>query len=160
MVGYLEGASNSLVSVDDEAVINAGTGAVNLNAKNDTNVYSAAGAGALGGTAGSGVAATITNFDRYTYAAIGDNGYAAPPQATTEQGESGSDSGDTSATLGEDANADRSQEAKKLANTAAEKRATLQQLVQNASGLRQGTDDGKNYTEQADFFGSKTAADT
>lgn len=53
-----------------------------------------------------------------------------------------------------------SQEAKKLANTAAEKRATLQQLVQNASGLRQGTDDGKNYTEQADFFGSKTAADT
>lgn len=158
MVGYLEGASNSLVSVDDEAVINAGTGAVNLNAKNDTNVYSAAGAVAIGETAGIGVAATITNFDRYTYAAIGDNGYAAPPQATTEQGESGSDSGDTSATLGEDANADRSQEAKKLANTAAEKRATLQQLVQNASGLRQGTDGDKTYTEQADFFGSKTAA--
>ena len=149
MVGYLEGASNSLVSVDDEAVINAGTGAVNLNAKNDTNVYSAAGAVAMGETAGIGVAATITNFDRYTY--------AAPPQATTEQGESGSDSGDK---LGEDANADRSKEAEKLANTAAEKRATLQQLVQNASGLRQGTDDGKNYTEQADFFGSKTAADT
>lgn len=157
MVGYLEGASNSLVSVDDEAVINAGTGAVNLNAKNDTNVYSAAGAVAMGETAGIGVAATITNFDRYTYAAIGDNGYAAPPQATTKQGESGSDSGDK---LGEDANADRSKEAEKLANTAAEKRATLQQLVQNASGLRQGTDDGKNYTEQADFFGSKTAADT
>lgn len=157
MVGYLEGASNSLVSVDDEAVINAGTGAVNLNAKNDTNVYSAAGAVAMGETAGIGVAATITNFDRYTYAVIGDNGYAAPPQATTEQGESGSDSGDK---LGEDANADRSKEAEKLANTAAEKRATLQQLVQNASGLRQGTDDGKNYTEQADFFGSKTAADT
>lgn len=95
MVGYLEGASNSLVSVDDEAVINAGTGAVNLNAKNDTNVYSAAGAVAMGETAGIGVAATITNFDRYTYAAIGDNGYTAPPQATTEQ----EDSGDTSATL-------------------------------------------------------------
>lgn len=157
MVGYLEGASNSLVSVDDEAVINAGTGAVNLKAKNDTNVYSAAGAVAMGETAGIGVAATITNFDRYTYAAIGDNGYTAPPQATTEQGDSGSDSGDK---LGEDANADRSKEAEKLANTAAEKRATLQQLVQNASGLRQGTDDGKNYTEQADFFGSKTAADT
>lgn len=154
MVGYLEGASNSLVSVDDEAVINAGTGAVNLNAKNDTNVYSAAGAVAMGETAGIGVAATITNFDRYTYAAIGDNGYTAPPQATTEQGESGSDSGDK---LGEDANADRSQEAQKLANTAEEKRATLQQLVQNASGLRQGTDDGKTYNEQADFFGSKTA---
>lgn len=154
MVGYLEGASNSLVSVDDEAVINAGTGAVNLNAKNDTNVYSAAGAVAMGETAGIGAAATITNFDRYTYAAIGDNGYTAPPQATTEQGESGGDK------LGEDANADRSKEAEKLANTAAEKRATLQQLVQNASGLRQGTDDGKNYTEQADFFGSKTAADT
>ena len=59
MVGYLEGASNSLVSVDDEAVINAGTGAVNLNAKNDTNVYSAAGAVAMGETAGIGVAATI-----------------------------------------------------------------------------------------------------
>lgn len=157
MVGYLEGASNSLVSVDDEAVINAGTGAVNLNAKNDTNVYSAAGAVAMGETAGIGVAATITNFDRYTYAAIGDNGYAAPPQATTEQGGGGNDSGDTSATLGEDANADRSQEAKKLANTAAEKRATLQQLVQNASGLRQGTDGDETYTEQADFFGSKTA---
>lgn len=152
MVGYLEGASNSLVSVDDEAVIKAGTGAVNLNAKNDTNVYSAAGAVAMGETAGIGVAATITNFDRYTYAAIGDNGYTAPPQTTTEQGESGSDSGDK---LYEDANADRSQEAEKLANTAAEKRATLQQLVQNASGLRQGT-----YTEQADFFGSKTAANT
>lgn len=148
MVGYLEGASNSLVSVDDEAVINAGTGAVNLNAKNDTNVYSAAGAVAMGETAGIGVAATITNFDRYTYAAIGDNGYTAPPQATTNQGESGSGSGDTSATLGEDANADRSQEAEKLANTAAEKRATLQQLVQNASGLRQGTDGGQTYTEQ------------
>ena len=160
MVGYLEGASNSLVSVDDEAVINAGKGAVNLNAKNDTNVYSAAGAVAMGETAGIGAAATITNFDRYTYAAIGDNGYTAPPQATTEQGESGSGSGDTSATLGEDANADRSQEAKKLANTAAEKRATLQHLVQNASGLRQGTDGEKTYTEQADFFGSKTAADT
>lgn len=157
MVGYLEGASNSLVSVDDEAVINAGKGAVNLNAKNDTNVYSAAGAVAMGETAGIGAAATITNFDRYTYAAIGDNGYTAPPQATTEQGESGSDSGDK---LGEDANADRSKEAEKLANTAAEKRATLQQLVQNASGLRQGTDNGKTYTEQADFFGSKTAADT
>ena len=156
MVGYLEGASNSLVSVDDEAVINAGTGAVNLNAKNDTNVYSAAGAVAMGETAGIGVAATITNFDRYTYAAIGDNGYTAPPQATTEQ----EDNGDTSATLGEDANADRSQEAQKLANTAAEKRATLQQLVQNASGLRQGTDGDKNYTEQADFFGSKTDANT
>ena len=77
MVGYLEGASNSLVSIDDEAVINAGTGAVNLNAKNDTNVYSAAGAVAMGETAGIGVAATITNFDRYTYAAIGDNGYTA-----------------------------------------------------------------------------------
>lgn len=157
MVGYLEGASNSLVSVDDEAVINAGTGAVNLNAKNDTNVYSAAGAVAMGETAGIGAAATITNFDRYTYAAIGDNGYTAPPQATIEQGESGSGSGDTSATLGEDANADRSKEAQKLANTAAEKRATLQQLVQNASGLRQGTDGDKTYTEQADFFGSKTA---
>lgn len=129
MVGYLEGASNSLVSVDDEAVINAGTGAVNLNAKNDTNVYSAAGAVAMGETAGIGVAATITNFDRYTYAAIGDNGYAAPSQATTEQGESGSGSSDTSATLGEDANADRSKEAQKLANTAAEKRATLQQAM-------------------------------
>ena len=153
MVGYLEGASNSLVSVDDEAVINAGTGAVNLNAKNDTNVYSAAGAVAMGETAGIGVAATITNFDRYTYAAIGDNGYTAPQQATTEQGESGSGSGDTSATLGEDANADRSKEAQKLANTAAEKRATLQQLVQNASGLRQDTDNN----EQEAFFGSKTA---
>ncbi len=153
MVGYLEGASNSLVSVDDEAVINAGTGAVNLNAKNDTNVYSAAGAVAMGETAGIGVAVTITNFDRYTYAAIGDNGYTAPPQATTEQGESGSDSGDK---LGEDANADRSKEAEKLANTAAEKRATLQQLVQNASGLRQDTDNN----EQEAFFGSKTADGT
>lgn len=153
MVGYLEGASNSLVSVDDEAVINAGKGAVNLNAKNDTNVYSAAGAVAMGETAGIGAAGTITNFDRYTYAAIGDNGYTAPPQATTEQGESGSDSGDK---LGEDAKCGPQQGSRK----AGEKRATLQQLVQNASGLRQGTDDGKTYTEQADFFGSKTAADT
>ena len=171
MVGYLEGASNSLVSVDDEAVIKAGTGAVNLNAKNDTNVYSAAGAVAMGETAGIGVAGTITNFDRYTYAAIGDNGYTAPPQATaeqgdsgnttsdvtspgtTEQGESGDDNINKADPLGEDANADRSKEAQKLANTAAEKRATLQQLVQNASGLRQDTDNN----EQADFFGSKTA---
>lgn len=185
MVGYLEGASNSLVSVDDEAVINAGTGAVNLNAKNDTNVYSAAGAVAMGETAGIGVAATITNFDRYTYAAIGDNGYAVPPQATTKQGESGNTTSDVTSpgtteqgesgedninnvpASYEDANADRSKEAKKLANAAAEKRATLQQLVQNASGLRQGTNGDKdkdnndiNYTEQADFFGSKTAEGT
>lgn len=153
MVGYLEGASNSLVSVDDETVINAGTGAVNLNAKNDTNVYSAAGAVAMGETAGIGLAATITNFDRYTYAAIGDNGYAAPPQATTNQGESGDDNINNAPPLGEDANADRSKEAEKLANTAAEKRATLQQLVQNASGLRQDTDNN----EQEAFFGSKTA---
>ena len=156
MVGYLEGASNSLVSVDDEAVINAGTGAVNLNAKNDTNVYSAAGAVAMGETAGIGVAATITNFDRYTYAAIGDNGYTAPPQATTDQGESGDDNINKADPLGEDANADRSKEAEKLANTAAEKRATLQQLVQNASGLRQDTDNN----EQEAFFGSKTAEGT
>ena len=171
MVGYLEGASNSLVSVDDEAVIDAGKGAVNLNAKNDTNVYSAAGAVAMGETAGIGVAATITNFDRYTYAAIGDNGYTAPPQATaeqgdsgnttsdvtspgtTEQGESGRDNINNAAPLGEDANADRSQEAEKLANTADKKHATLQQLVQNASGLRQDTDNN----EQEAFFGSKTA---
>lgn len=174
MVGYLEGASNSLISVDDEAVINAGTGAVNLNAKNDTNVYSAAGAVAMGETAGIGVAATITNFDRYTYAAIGDNGYTAPPQATTKQGESGNttsdvtspgtteqgESGDANinkaAPLGEDANADRSQEAQKLANTAYKKHATLQQLVQNASGLRQDTDNN----EQEALFGSKTAEGT
>ena len=171
MVGYLEGASNSLVSVDDEAVIKAGTGAVNLNAKNDTNVYSAAGAVAMGETAGIGVAATITNFDRYTYAAIGDNGYTAPPQETTKQGESGNTTSDvtspgtteqgeggddninTAPPSYEDANADRSKEAQKLANTAAEKRATLQQLVQNASGLRQDTDNN----EQEAFFGSKTA---
>lgn len=139
----------------------------------------------MGETAGIGVAATITNFDRYTYAAIGDNGYTAPPQATaeqgdsgnttsdvtspgtTEQGESGEDNINKADPLGEDANADRSKEAKKLATTAAEKRATLQQLVQNASGLRQGTNgdkdaDGKeiNYDEQADFFGSKTAEGT
>ena len=149
MVGYLEGASNSLVSVDDEAVLNAGKGAVNLNAKNDTNVYSAAGAVGIGETAGIGVAATITNFDRSLYLSIGDNGYTVPPQATTEQG----DSGDK---LGEDANADRSKEAEKLANTAAEKRATLQQLVQNASGLSQDTDNN----EQEAFFGSKTADGT
>lgn len=171
MVGYLEGASNSLVSVDDEAVIDARKGAVNLNAKNDTNVYSAAGAVAMGETAGIGVAGTITNFDRYTYAAIGDNGYTAPPQATAEQGDSGNTTSDVTSpgtteqgesgddninnvpASYEDANADRSKEAQKLANTAAEKRATLQQLVQNASGLRQDTDNN----EQADFFGSKTA---
>ena len=174
MVGYLEGASNSLVSVDDEAVIDARKGAVNLNAKNDTNVYSAAGAVAMGETAGIGFATTITNFDRYTYAAIGDNGYTAPPQATTEQGESGNTTSDVTSpgtteqgesgedninnvpASYEDENADRSKEAKKLANTAAEKRATLQQLVQNASGLRQDTDNN----EQEAFFGSKTAANT
>lgn len=156
MVGYLEGASNSLVSVDDEAVIDARKGTVNLNAKNDTNVYSAAGAVAMGETAGIGVAATITNFDRYTYAAIGDNGYTAPPQTTTEQGESGEDNINNVPASYEDENADRSKEAKKLANTAAEKRATLQQLVQNASGLRQDTDNN----EQEAFFGSKTAEGT
>lgn len=171
MVGYLEGASNSLVSVDDEAVIDARKGAVNLNAINNTNVYSAAGAVAMGETAGIGVAGTITNFDRYTYAAIGDNGYTAPPQTTTEQGDSGNTTSDVTSpgtteqgesgddninnvpASYEDANADRSKEAQKLANTAAEKHATLQQLVQNASGLRQDTDNN----EQADFFGSKTA---
>lgn len=116
----------------------------------------------MGETAGIGVAATITNFDRYTYAAIGDNGYAAPPQETTKQGESGNTTSDvtspgtteqgeggddninTAPPSYEDANADRSKEAQKLANTADKKHATLQQLVQNASGLRQGTNGDKD----------------
>ncbi len=75
---------------------------------------------------------------------------------TTEQGESGEDNINNVPASYEDANADRSQEAQKLAETAAKKRATLQQLVQNASGLRQDTDNN----EQEAFFGSKTAEGT
>lgn len=142
MVSYIKGNSNSVVSVDDEAVLAATadsdketTGKISLKAKNTTNVTAIAGSLAQGETAGVGIAAAITDFNRYNYATIADNGYAAD----------GEENGDAQA------------------STTDKKLSKLQQLVHANSGLREGASgeqdaDGNDitYTERSDFFGTKT----
>lgn len=142
MVSYIKGNSNSIVSVDDEAVLAATadsdketTGKISLKAKNTTNVTAIAGSLAQGETAGVGIAAAITDFNRYNYATIADNGYAAD----------GEENGDAQA------------------STTDKKLSKLQQLVHANSGLREGAAgeqdaDGNDitYTERSDFFGTKT----
>ena len=168
MVSYLSGDSNSIVSVDDEAVlaatvnsVNNTTGKIHVNAINDTDVISIAGAVALGETAGAGASIAITDFDRYNYAAITDNGYAAPTNNSSTYSSDAADAADTgdaggtttdenkAPAIGEDANANRSANADKLTSIADKKLSKLQQIVQDKSGLASG--------EQEAFFGAKTA---
>ena len=82
MISYMSGDSNSIVSVDDEAVLearknsdNKTTGKVNLEATNNTDVTTVAGAVSLGDSGAVGASVAIANFDRYNYASIGDNDY-------------------------------------------------------------------------------------
>ena len=168
MVSYLSGDSNSIVSVDDEAVLaatvnsaNNTAGKIKINAVNDTDVISIAGAVALGETAGAGASIAITDFDRYNYAAITDNGYAAPTNNSSTYSSDASDAADTgdaggtttdeneAVPIGEDENANRSENADKLTSIADTKLSKLQQIVQDKSGLAGGG--------QEAFFGSATA---
>lgn len=78
MAGYIGGKSNSLVSIDDEAVLRAedtGTnaGVINLSTLNDTVVTNVAGGLAMGMTAGVGASAAITSYDINSMAVVGDN---------------------------------------------------------------------------------------
>lgn len=178
MVSYLTGNSNSIVSVDDEAILAAAkagknAGKISIKALNDTNVISIAGALSLGDTAGVGAGVAITDFERYNYAAITDNGYVAPAANSTSADAASSNDEDTSSTdnetdttggtstednmqdntaeaADEAANADRSENANNLTTITGNRLSQLQQLLQDNSGLE------KN--EQEAFFGSQTAA--
>ena len=158
MVSYITGDSNSIVSVDDEAVLTAvvnsannTTGKINVNAVNDTDIISIAGAVSLGETAGAGASIAISDFDRYNYAAITDNGYVAPSNNSDSDSDTVDNAADADKALGEDANADRSENAKKLTSIADTKLSKLQQLVQDKSGL--------TSSEKEAFFGSTTTKD-
>ena len=180
MVSYLTGDSSSIVSVDDEAILTAtkagnNAGKISIKALNDTNVISIAGALSLGDTAGVGAGVAITDFERYNYAAITDNGYAAPADTSTSADDASSNDEDTSSTdneadttggtstednmqdntaeaADEAVNADRSENADNLTSIADKKLSKLQQLIQDNSGLAE--------NEQEGFFGSQTAADS
>lgn len=158
MAVYTNGSSNSIVSVDDEAVLsaaadeeNAGTGSIAINAANATNIYSAAGVLAKGETAGVGAAVAIINFARNNYAAIADNGYVAQENAASvEIVDSNAEDGAQAQSADEDANADRSLNAAALKNAGNAKRSRLHALVQAASGLQ--------ANEQESFFGNAAAS--
>lgn len=143
MVSYIKGNSNSVVSVDDEAVLNAvkaaadeaagkaaTTGKISLAANNNTDVIAVSGAIAMGETGGVGASVAITDMDRYNYAAIADNGYSDVARADAKLNK-------------------------------------LQQVIEANSGLRQGTDGTKDaegnditYTERSDFFGTTTEGES
>lgn len=128
MVAYMEGDSNSVVSIDDEAKLTATrsasyasaedeakknySGAVNIGATNDTSVIAIGGALGIGTGAGVGVGASITNFDRYNYAAIADNDY-------------------TGASVAGDSETDKE---KKLKQATAKKLNRLQYTIENNMG--------------------------
>ena len=127
MVSYMSGDSNSIVSVDDEAVLearknsdNKTTGKVNLEATNNTDVTTVAGAVSLGDSGAVGASVAIANFDRYNYASIGDNDYGTKNI--------------------------RQELANALANTSEEKINYILKLLRQKTGLKEAA--------QSDFFGS------
>ena len=84
MAGYMQGSSNSLVSIDDEAALTAteaktdikarvNDGSVNIDAQNTTTLTNVAGGGAMGKTAGIGASVAITDYKVNNIAAIADN---------------------------------------------------------------------------------------
>ena len=86
MVNYMEGSSSAVVSVDDEASLNAEAdadaadgeakkkdGSVSLHARNDTVITSIAGGAVLGTAAGVGASIGITDYEVDTIAAVADN---------------------------------------------------------------------------------------
>lgn len=127
MVSYMSGDSNSIVSVDDEAVLiarknsDATTGKINLEAINDTDVTTVAGAVSQGDSGAVGASIAVSNFDRYNYAAIADNDYG------------------TKNVKQELANA--------LAKTSDEKIKYILKLLRQKTGLSEAA--------QSDFFGSQ-----
>lgn len=82
MAGYMEGDSNAVVSVDDEASLTAssngadekdGGGLVSIDAENTTVITNIAGGAAIGQQAGIGASVGITNYTVNTVAAVADN---------------------------------------------------------------------------------------
>lgn len=158
MAVYTSGSSNSIVSIDDEAVLSAtaeeeskAAGSITINAANAANIYSAAGVLAKGETAGVGAAVAVIDFARNSYAAIADNGYVAQEDDSfADNVDSNAADGMQAQSTAEDANADRSLNAAALKNTGNAKRSKLHTLVQTASGLQ--------ADEQKSFFGNATVS--
>ncbi len=82
MVGYMEGDSSAVVSVDDEASLTAAAngagdkdedGLVSIDAGNTTVITNIAGGAAIGKQAGIGASAGITDYTVNTVAAVADN---------------------------------------------------------------------------------------
>ncbi len=72
-VSYANGESLALVSIDDETNLNV-SGALNVNANNNTNLLNAAGGLAVSsGAAGIGASVAVNNFDVKTLAKVGNN---------------------------------------------------------------------------------------
>lgn len=148
MGSYLEGDSNSIVSVDDEANLTAtgrdeykedkdkpvpdditgiSDGSVNITAHNNTVLTNIAGGGAIGGeNAAIGASVAITDYDVYNMAGIVNNDAGV----STNVGEATEDET-------EEQKRDRVQQ---------ENIAKLQELTKNQSGL--------NDTEYKNLFGS------
>ena len=75
MASYLEGSSNSLVSIDDEAVLSA-NGAIKLAANNDTIVTNVAGGGVMGDMVSMSAGVAINAYNINSMVVIGDNDLA------------------------------------------------------------------------------------
>lgn len=86
MVNLLNGGSNSLVSIDDEAVMKAA--AVELASVNDSTLTAVSGGATLGKdktTAAVGAGATLTLYDVNNMVVVGDNGFDTDVSADEEQ---------------------------------------------------------------------------
>ncbi|MBQ0108463.1 MAG: leukotoxin LktA family filamentous adhesin, partial [Phascolarctobacterium sp.] len=70
-VQYVGADSNTLISIDDEAVLDADT--ISLLGDNDTTAVTITGGMAMGNTSAVGVAVGVLNIDRNNLVAIGDN---------------------------------------------------------------------------------------
>ena len=86
MVNLLNGGSNSLVSIDDEAIMQAA--AVELASVNDSTLTAVSGGATLGKdktTASIGAGATLTLYDVNNMVVVGDNGFDTDVSADEEQ---------------------------------------------------------------------------
>ena len=86
MLNILAGRSNSIVSVDDEARLNATNGTLDLQAKNDVGATGYAGgltAGGTGSEATVGVGIDIISVDANTMAVVADNNINAYSSGST-----------------------------------------------------------------------------
>lgn len=86
MVNLLNGGSNSLVSIDDEAIMQAA--AVELASVNDSTLTAVSGGATLGKdktTASIGAGATLTLYDVNNIVVVGDNGFDTDVSADEEE---------------------------------------------------------------------------